>query len=178
MVSSMLLGNASDLPEGFFDPLSQGLECFAKANTDGFDVGVRQHKMIEHVREWLTGNGHSQILHMGKIGLSTFAWLVSLWENHFLFRPIDRTPSGNVSLQRAHLAWSIAVWVSLTEQREQGGPRPSWIAFELFYHPFPILLKRILACLPVMRTLDGRWELTRVFIFAGSALTHPGTCRG
>src|SRR5205807_3864108 len=62
------------------------------------------------------------------------------------------------------------------EQRKQGRPLQCWIAFELFYHPLPILLKGIGTRLPVMRALELRRKLPRLFILAGGALAHPCTC--
>src|SRR5437899_528128 len=118
----MLLWDATNLPEGFLDPLSQGLEAFAEANAGSFGVGVSQHKVIDHVRKGFSCNGHAQILHMGEIGLGSLSGLVSLFKDDLLLRPRHSTPSGNVPLQGPDLGRSIATWVLLTEQRKQGGP--------------------------------------------------------
>src|SRR6266567_4637130 len=67
----MLLWDATNLPEGFLDPLSQCLEGFAEGNAGSFDVGVGQHKVIDHVRKGFSCNGHAQILHMREIGLGS-----------------------------------------------------------------------------------------------------------
>src|SRR5579875_1320760 len=176
MVGTMVLWNTSNLPQSFFDPLGQGLERFAKANTDGFDVGVGEHKEVDHVRERFSSDGDTQIFHMGKSGLGTLTGLVPLWKDHFLLWPIHRTPSSNMPLQGPNLCRSIAVWMSLAEQRKQGGPLQGWIAFELFDHPLPIFLERVRTRLPVMRALECRWKLARFFIGAGGALAHPCTC--
>ena len=89
---------------------------------DSCTLGQVMHHVIDHVRKGFSGDGYPQVLHMGKIGLGTLAWVVSLLENDFLLRPMDSTPSGNVSLQRPNLGRSIAAWMSLAEQRKQRGP--------------------------------------------------------
>ena len=176
VIGTMLLWDATNLPEGFLDPLSQGLEAFAEANAGSFGVGGSQHKVIDHVRKGFSCNGHAQILHMGEIGLGSLSGLVSLFKDDLLLRPRHSTPSGNVPLQGPDLGRSIATWVLLTEQRKQGGPLQRWIAFELCDHPGPVLLKRIVAGSPGMRTLELRRKLARLFIFAGGALAHPCAC--
>src|SRR5215470_14035844 len=93
VISAMLFWNATDLPESFLDPLGQGLEGFAEADTSGFHVGIGQHKVVDHVREWFTVNSHTQILHMGEVGLGTFARLMALLEDDLLLRPMHSTPA-------------------------------------------------------------------------------------
>src|SRR5712692_10400567 len=117
----MLLWDATHLPQGFLDPFSQRLEGFAEANAGSFHVGVGEHKVVHHMRKRFSCNGHTQVLHMGEIGLGSLAGLVSLFKDDFLLRPMHGTPSGNMSLQGPDLGRSIATWVLLTEQRKQGG---------------------------------------------------------
>jgi hypothetical protein len=57
--------------------------------------------------------------------------------------------------------------VLLAEQGKQGRPLQCWIAFELRDHPWPILLKRIVAGLPGMGTLELRRKLARLFATIG-----------
>ena len=67
MVGTMLLGDAANLPQGFFDPLSQSFEGFAETDAHRFDIGVGEHKMMHQMGKRHSRNGHTQILHVGKI---------------------------------------------------------------------------------------------------------------
>src|SRR5450755_272143 len=92
----MLERNAPNLPKRFFHAFSQCLKGFAETQTRGLDIGVREHKMIHHMRKRFTCNGHAKIFHMRKIGLGTFSWGMVLLEHDLLIRSIQRSPSGNM----------------------------------------------------------------------------------
>ena len=69
----MLFRHASDLPQSFLYPFGKGFKGFAKANAGSLRVGIGEHKMIEHMGKHFACNGDAKILHMRKVGLSTFA---------------------------------------------------------------------------------------------------------
>src|SRR5579859_2185550 len=98
MVRAVLLWNPAKLPECLLDPLSQGLKGFAKAQTDRLGIGVREHQVVDHMRKRLPSDGDPQIFHMGEIRLRPLSGLVPLLKNDFLFWPMHRSPSSNVSL--------------------------------------------------------------------------------
>ena len=98
VIGAVLLWDPTQLPECFLDPLGQGLESLAEAQADRFRVGVGEDKVIDHVRERFSCNGHPELLHMGEIGLCSLSGLVSLLEDDLLLWPMHGTPSGNMSL--------------------------------------------------------------------------------
>ena len=51
MISAMLLGHPAELPQRMLDALGQRLKRLGKAETDGLDVGIRQHAMGEQMRK-------------------------------------------------------------------------------------------------------------------------------
>src|SRR5205085_9617745 len=71
MVRAMLLGHAANLPERFFDSFSKRFKRFTQTDGDRFHVGVGEHKMMDHVGKGNTSKRDAQILHMGKIRLSS-----------------------------------------------------------------------------------------------------------
>src|SRR5690348_17150674 len=80
MIGAMLLWHTTYLPERFLQPFGERLKGFTETNTGCLGVGVGQHQMIEHMRKWGTRNGDPEILHMRKVGLSTFAGKVLLFK--------------------------------------------------------------------------------------------------
>ena len=56
MVGAMLLWHPANLPQRFFDPLSQGFKGLAEADGGCFHIGVGEHKMIDQVGKWLSCN--------------------------------------------------------------------------------------------------------------------------
>ena len=61
---------------------------------------------------------------------------------------MQRSPSGDMPLQGAHLRRPIATGMPLTQQRKQRGALQGRIAFELRNDPGPIFLKGIAAGMP------------------------------
>src|SRR5579875_1296340 len=115
MVSPMLLGHAPKLPERLLDPFGQCLEGFSTAETHCLDIGVRQDRMEEQMREGLSSKRHSKIFHMGKIGLHPLPRRVNLFKDDLLFRAMQRFPFPDVTLERAHLGLPIPSRVLRTQ---------------------------------------------------------------
>ena len=49
-------GNEAELPDRMLEPLAETLKTFGVTKRDRFPVGIRQHKMVEHVVEALSSN--------------------------------------------------------------------------------------------------------------------------
>jgi hypothetical protein len=132
VVGAVLLWNPTQLPERFLDPLSQGLEGFAKADARCFCIGGRQHKVIDHVWEGLPCNGDAQILHLGEIRLCSLARLVSLLKDDLLLRSMHSAPSCKMPLQGSDLSRSRATGMLLDIRNANkgdpcnAGSRSSW----------------------------------------------------
>ena len=119
MVGTMVLGNTANLPQGFFDPLSQSFKRFAETDAHRLNIGVGEHKMMQHMGKRHTCKGDTQILHMSKIRLSPFPREVLLCKHHFTIWSMQHTPLLNMALERTHLCRLIATRVSLAQQGEQ-----------------------------------------------------------
>src|SRR5581483_5026512 len=143
MVSSMLLGDTTDLPEGFLNAFCQSLKGLAETDGGSLHIRVGEHEMIDQMGKGLTCNRDPQIFHMGKIGLAAFAWCMDLFKDDVFFWSVQCSPPGNMSAQRAILRWTIAIRVPFTQQCKERGGLERRIAFELFDHPGPVFLKRI-----------------------------------
>ncbi len=81
--------------------------------------------MEEQVRECHATDRDAQVVHLGEIGLPSFAWLMPLFEDHVLLRPMQRFPLRDVALQGAHLDRLILLGMSLAQQRKQRRPEAS-----------------------------------------------------
>src|SRR2546421_11977354 len=109
MVGPMLMWHATDLPERFLQTFGERLKGFTETNTGRFGVGVGQHQMVEHMRKGFARNGDAKILHMRKIGLSTFPGNVLLFKHDLSFWSMQRTPMSDMTLQGPYLRWAIAL---------------------------------------------------------------------
>jgi hypothetical protein len=175
MIGAVLLGYSAQLPQCFFDALGQSLEGFAEADADRFRIGVRQYKVIHQVRERRACNGDAQISHVGEIRLRSLTWDVSLFKDHLLFGSMQRSPPGDVTLQRADLYGLIAPRMTFTEQGKERFALQRWITFQLRDHPGPILLKWVDAGLPVVRSFEMTGQLSDLLILASRAFAHAST---
>src|SRR6266851_6735157 len=98
MIGAMLVWDTTDLPERFLQPFGERLKGFTETHTGCLGVGVGQHQMIEHMRKWCSRNGDPEILHMGKVGLGTFAGNVLLFKHDLSVWSMQRTPMSDMTL--------------------------------------------------------------------------------
>lgn len=175
MIGAVLLWHPTNLPQCFFDALSQSFEGFAETNTGSLGIGVGEHKMIHHVGERFTRNGDAQIGHVREIRLRSLAWDVSLFKDHFLFGSMQRSPPGDVTLERADLGGLIAPRMAFTEQGKERFALQCWITFQLRDHPGPILLKGVDTRLPGVRSFEMTGQLSSLLILATGAFAHACT---
>jgi hypothetical protein len=177
MIATMLLWNPADLPPRFFDPLRQGFQGLAEADTGCLHMGVGEHEMIDQVGKWLSCHRDAQIVHRGKIGWCSFSWGRDLFKEEVFFWSVQRSPPGKMPPQRAILPRAIPIRMPFTPQSKQRGRLESRIAFEWFPPPGPVRLEGIGACLPIRGVLEGAGQGSRLFVFAGGTLAHASTRR-
>jgi hypothetical protein len=91
-IRPVLAGNSAQFPQRILEPLAQALETLRVADRAGLPVRVRQHKMIDQMREGLTRKRDTQGRHVGEIRLAQPSRLVLLGKVHFLPRAFRRPP--------------------------------------------------------------------------------------
>src|SRR5579875_3859832 len=96
MVGAMLVRHPTNLPERFLDPLGQRLKRLAETDGGGFDIRRGEHEVIDQVRKGFPSNRHAQILHMRKIGLSSFSRGMDLLKHDLLLWAMQELPFGNM----------------------------------------------------------------------------------
>src|SRR6266566_4367232 len=119
MIRAMLVWDTTALPERFLQTFGERLKGFTETKTGCLGVGVGEHQMIDHMRKWCSRNSDPKILHMGKVGLGTFAGRVLLFKHDLSFWSMQRAPMSNMTLSGSHLCRLIALRVTLTQEREQ-----------------------------------------------------------
>ena len=62
--------------------MTEALEAFRMADHGGLPVGIRKHKVVQHVRERLVINRNLQIIHMCEVGGRQHAGFMVLREEH------------------------------------------------------------------------------------------------
>jgi hypothetical protein len=122
MVGAMLSRDPSDLPQRLLNALGERFKAFAKAHTHRFDIGVREHEVVQQMGKGLPSNRHVEIIHGGEIRLGAFRGHMHLFKDDFPLGSLLRTPLGNLALQGTHLSRTILAWVALAQLGEQGCP--------------------------------------------------------
>ena len=56
-IGAVHLGNPSQFPESVLEPLAEALETLGKTDRGGLPIGIGQDEVINHVIEWLAGQG-------------------------------------------------------------------------------------------------------------------------
>src|SRR5258708_39622525 len=134
--------------------------------------------MVDQVRERNAADGNQEILHVGEIRLSSLPWPMSLLKDDILFRPMQRFPLRDMTLQRAYLDRLVALRMPLAQQGKQGGPLQGRVSFQLRHDPRPIFFKRIGTRSPRVGTFQFAWQLSRPFIPSSRSLAHSRFRRG
>ena len=98
MIGAMLRRHAADLPERFLNALGQRFKRFAETDGDRFHIGVGEHKMMDQMGERNVSNRDAQILHMGKIRLSSFTRDVLLCKHDLAIGSMQHAPLLNMAL--------------------------------------------------------------------------------
>ena len=118
-VGAMPLRHAAQFPQGVLQPLAQAGEALRKAQRHVFPVRVREHKVIDQMRERLPLNRHPQLFHVAEIRGAQAPRFMHLGEEHFLGRPVLGLPLPHPPLQRAPRGLPVTVGILLLEPLQQ-----------------------------------------------------------
>src|ERR1039457_7168791 len=102
-ISPMPLRHFAQFPNRVLQSLAQTFEALGIAHCPRFPVRVRQHEVINQVRETLPLDSDAQLFHVREVGRSQASRRVLLREEYFLGRPLGCPPTLYPALQRAQL---------------------------------------------------------------------------
>ena len=134
--------------------------------------------MEQQVREGHAAQRDAQVVHMGEIGLTSFTWLMPLFEDDILLWPMQRFPLRDVSLQGAHLDRLVPLGMLLTQQRKQRCSLQGWVSLQLRHDPGPVFFKRVRPRPPGAGAFQFAGQLASAFIATGGSLAHACTRGG
>ena len=103
IVGAVFDRHTAETPEGGLHACAQCLKTLARANRHRLPVRVRQHEVIQQMRERLAGDDHFELAHVRKIRLPLFSGHMRLRKEHLAVRPRLQTPRQEPPLQRAQL---------------------------------------------------------------------------
>src|ERR1041385_2312622 len=95
------------------------------------------------MRKRLACDRDFQLAAVREVGLTQFAWLVLLREEHFFGRPVHRAPLFDPPLQCPQLSIAETAWLRLLQVFEQRLGLQPWFPLEPLSNFFPNFLKRI-----------------------------------
>jgi hypothetical protein len=119
-VGAVELGGPAHLPQRILQPLAQALQALREAQRPRLPVRVRQHEVIDQVRERRAGDGYAELIAVREVAGAQPPRLVHLAEEHLLGRARERPPALDPPLQRSHLAVREAAGVLPLQVRQQG----------------------------------------------------------
>jgi hypothetical protein len=132
-VGAVHLGGAAQLPQGVLQPFAEALQALREAQRPCLPVRVRQHEVINQVREGHASDGHPQGIAVGEVAGTQPPRFMDLGEKHLLGRAVQRPPALDAPLQGADLAVGEAAGVLPLEVRQQGlGLQPGVDRQQLF----------------------------------------------
>jgi hypothetical protein len=102
-IRAVPLRHGAQLPQRVLQPFAQALETLRKTDRHRLPVRVRQHEMVNHVREPLPRDGHAQVVHVREVRRRQPPRFMHLGEVHFLGRPRRGPPTTHLPLQRPQL---------------------------------------------------------------------------
>ena len=143
VIGAVLARCAAYLPHTGLEAFNQRLEAFREADLDGLNVRVDQHQVIDQMRKRHPAQCDPQVVHVGKVRLSGFAWFMDLGEHHLTIRSVLRTPGGDVPLQGAQLPLLIATRLAFAQQSEQRLTLQRWVVLKQLGDPRPVVGKRV-----------------------------------
>ena len=118
-IGAMTLRHRPQFPHGVLPTLAQTGEALRETQTHMLPVRVRQHEVVQQVRERLALDRHPKTVHVREVRRAQPARLMHLAEEHFLGRPVLRLPLPHTTLQGASLGRPIPLWVLLLQPFQQ-----------------------------------------------------------
>ena len=119
-VGAVDVGRPAQFPQGVLQPLAEALEALGKTERSRLPIRVREHEVIDQVREGHVSDGHAELIAVREVAGAQPARLVDLTEEHLLGRALQRPPALDAPLQRPHLAVGEAARVLPLEMLQQG----------------------------------------------------------
>jgi len=161
-IGPMLGRHATQGPHRILKAVTETLETLRKTQRHVFPVRVRQHEVIDQVRERLAGNCHAQIGQVREVRSAQPAGQMLLREEHLLVRPARGSPMFDPPLQRPQLPLGEPPRIAALQFFEQGLGFPPRPLFEQNLDFAPNLGERIVARSPGPLHNSLRGKLIRV----------------
>lgn len=102
-IGAMELRHAAECPHRILKPRTETLETLGETERHMFPVRVRQHEVVDQVRERLAVDRHAQLGHVREVGGAQPTRRMLLREEDFLGRTARRQPVLDAPLQRPQL---------------------------------------------------------------------------
>jgi hypothetical protein len=91
-ISTMTLRHRAQLPQGVLPAHAEAGEALREAQRHVFPVRIGQHEVVQHMRQRLTLDGHTQLVHVREVRRAQPARFMHLTEKHFLGRTMLGLP--------------------------------------------------------------------------------------
>jgi hypothetical protein len=176
-VGAMNQRHTAQLPQGVLQALAEALEALAKADRRRLPIGVGEHKVVDQVREGMTGERDAQVVAVGEVGGGQPPGMMNLGEEDLLGRSLLRPPSLDATLERPHLAIGESARILPLQSLKEGLGFQAGVESQLFFQLRPDLGKRIGPCSPGVLHAYLAWQLTQPPVFACGLLIHAGPGR-
>jgi hypothetical protein len=142
-IGAMLPGHATQGPHRILEPFRKALETLGETDRHVLPVRVRQHEVIDQVRERRPRDRHSQIVHVREVRGAELAGRVLLRKEDFLGWSARGLPRFDAALQRPQLAVVELAGMPALQFLEEGFGFPAGAGFEQLFDFVPDGGKRI-----------------------------------
>ena len=142
-IGAMFLGDAAQCPQRVLEARAETLETLGEAERHVLPVRMRQHEVVDHMRERPAVDGHTQRGHVREVGGAEPARPMLLREEDFLGGPARGQPVFDAPLQRAQLAVGELTGVPPLQFLEERLGFPTRARFEQFFDFAPHVGERI-----------------------------------
>jgi hypothetical protein len=147
-IGPMLGRHAPQGPHRVLKAVAEALKTLRETQRHVFPVRVRQHKVIDQVRERLAGNRHAQVGQVREVRRAQSAGQMLLREEHLLIRPARGPPMFDPPLQGPQLSFGEPPRIAALQFFEQGLGFPPRPLFEQNLDLIPDRGERIVARSP------------------------------
>lgn len=111
-VAAMHVRQAAQRPDRVLEARAEALKTLREAERDVLPVRVRQHEVVDQVRERLAFDGHAEFRHVREVGRPEPARRMILGEEHLLVGTMRCAPLLDVTLQGSQLSVGEATRMS------------------------------------------------------------------
>lgn len=140
--------HAAQFPQGVLEPLTEALQTLRKTDGAGLPVRVRQHEVVDQVREGRAGDGDPQLGTVGEVTGTQPARRVDLGEKDLLGGAGLGPPLPDPPLQGPHLAVGEAAGLLPLQGLEEGLGLQAGLEGQLLLDPGPDPLEGVRPCPP------------------------------